>query len=279
MPDIVFNPNKSNRLLRREDLSGLGRKFCPTRSVSNEAEIPSESTELEVICDLLFSDLPNVQEQPAEGVEFWPGWPVKVPEPGRGTMEFHQALAFPRRSPWVEEAYSWLNTRLQGLAQGCVSVIYQRSEVRFQTTFDNPTACRQDFPIFRGLSSKEHGFDLLCAFSASNLLTPNPDQVRDYLTQDQAFQELVLVICKRAREEFGPDTELSLELYRDPEIDDEYLTLYVRQPSYNADILDRIERVGQKFAEPLEKASGYLLLTTDFRPPRRTNAVRLESVR
>ena len=38
--------------------------------------------------------------------------------------------------------------------------------------------------------------------------------------EHSALQLLLLQICQRVREEFGQDAELSLELYRDPEIDD-----------------------------------------------------------
>jgi hypothetical protein len=83
----------------------------------------------------------------------------------------------------------------------------------------------------------------------------------------------VLAIAEQARQEFSHDAERSLELYRDPEVNDQYLTLYIRQTRYDADILARIHRVVEPFADQLAQASGYLLLTTDFRPPRGTHAV------
>ncbi len=75
-------------------------------------------------------------------------------------------------------------------------------------------------------------------------------------------------ICKRARKHFRPDVELSLEVYRDPEIDDEYLTLYVRQSEYDLTIMDRIDEVREQLAALLNHVSGSLLITTDFCPPR-----------
>jgi hypothetical protein len=60
-----------------------------------------------------------------------------------------------------------------------------------------------------------------------------------------------------------------LELYRDPEIDDEYLTLYVRQRRYDADkLLEEIEDLRAGSQAALRETSGWLLVTTDFRPPR-----------
>jgi hypothetical protein len=88
-----------------------------------------------------------------------------------------------------------------------------------------------------------------------------------YLSEHQALSMLLPAVGKDLREEFGSGEELSLELYRDPEFADEYLTLYVRQVAYDSNVMDRIERVGQSHAAALEQVSGTLLITTDFRPP------------
>ncbi len=47
------------------------------------------------------------------------------------------------------------------------------------------------------------------------------------------LREVVQVVCRTAAECFGEQVQLSLEVYRDPEIRDEYLTLYVRQENYD----------------------------------------------
>lgn len=99
------------------------------------------------------------------------------------------------------------------------------------------------------------------------------EQIRDYLAECPDLGVLLPDICKAARAEFGPSSELSLMLYRDPEAVDQYLTLYIRQPKYEPEILARIERVSHSFEGQLELTSGHLLLTTDFRPPRRTHGV------
>jgi hypothetical protein len=70
--------------------------------------------------------------------------------------------------------------------------------------------------------------------------------------------------------------ELALEVYKAPEIDDRYLTLYIRQEKYQSGIIDRIEAVTSQFMAQLEAASGYLLITTDFRRARGNNAVWLD---
>jgi len=95
-----------------------------------------------------------------------------------------------------------------------------------------------------------------------------PSEVSDYLIRYPDLSNFVLYICKIARDEFGIQTQLSLEIYNDPEIEDEYLTLYVRQQHYDENILDKIEDVRKQYEEMLIGRSGWLLVTTDFHPPR-----------
>ena len=83
--------------------------------------------------------------------------------------------------------------------------------------------------------------------------------------------KLLPAVCCKARHLFGSDNELSLELYKDPEFEDRYLTLYMRQEEYLPDTMDRIEAVRRQFDEALENVSGQLLITTDFRRPRGPN--------
>jgi hypothetical protein len=49
--------------------------------------------------------------------------------------------------------------------------------------------------------------------------------------------------------------------------------LYVRLPAYDDTTIARMDRVTQEFDDELCRASGYLLLTTDFRPPRAERGV------
>jgi hypothetical protein len=71
-----------------------------------------------------------------------------------------------------------------------------------------------------------------------------------------------------AREKLGTDVQLSLELYHDPEVEDEYPTLYVRQRNYQERILEMIESVREEYEGMLAKKTGWFHVTTDFRSPR-----------
>ena len=84
----------------------------------------------------------------------------------------------------------------------------------------------------------------------------------------EALRPLLPEACDRIREDFGAEAELSLDEYRDPEIDDHYLSLCVRQPVYDPDILARIRGVRASFADEWNGSAGWVLITTDFRAPR-----------
>jgi len=94
-----------------------------------------------------------------------------------------------------------------------------------------------------------------------------PAVVRDYLLRYPDTIDVLPSLCRTALEQFGIGMQLSLEPYRDPEIDDEYLTLYVRQKEYDERIMDIIDEVCSAHEEELSEMSGWLVVTTDFRPP------------
>jgi hypothetical protein len=130
------------------------------------------------------------------------------------------------------------------------------------------------------ISSLDAAFATLAKeLAAMHVLLPDSKQVESYLVLHPGLGSIVPAICKQARQELGPEVELSLEAYTDPEIDDRYLTLYVRQAKYGPDSMSRIEHVSRQFDDALDKAPGYFLITTDFRRPRGSNGVRLERPR
>ena len=96
---------------------------------------------------------------------------------------------------------------------------------------------------------------------------PKPLEVQEYLKDNADLADLLPAIYQRVREEVGEQAELSVEVYGDPETDDPYLTLYVRQAVYEPDLLTRLDRARAPFGELLSDRSGWLLVTTDFRPP------------
>jgi len=97
--------------------------------------------------------------------------------------------------------------------------------------------------------------------------------VRRYMKSHASVIPLLPDVCQRVRGEFGSETELALDEYRDPEIDDRYLILSLRLPNYELDTMDRIERVNQTIENRIKPNTAYLLVTTDFQQARSNNCV------
>lgn len=102
---------------------------------------------------------------------------------------------------------------------------------------------------------------------------PNPAEIKRYLRRYDDMLELVLEVCQLTRGCFPPSTELSLEVYRDPEVEDEHLTLYVRQRPYDANLMKKLKGITPTYLDELAYKSGWLSVTTDFRFPRYQDAL------
>ena len=114
---------------------------------------------------------------------------------------------------------------------------------------------------------------ILQRLSEQGVLLPNKKEVTAYLGGHARLARLLPGICSEIRKALGDEVELSLEKYKDPEIDDCYLTLYARQGKYEFDILDRLQAINDRLSQRLEAIPGYFLLATDFSPPRGCNGV------
>ncbi len=111
-------------------------------------------------------------------------------------------------------------------------------------------------------------YGLRFALAASAFEITRVAEVRSYLDSHADMYGVTEEICKAARREFGPEAFLTLQVYHDPEIDDEYLVLYVRLRTYGPDTMSRIRSVADAFENELCQTSGSILMTTDFRPIR-----------
>jgi len=95
----------------------------------------------------------------------------------------------------------------------------------------------------------------------------NAGDVIDYITKHPGMFDVVLYACLLACEEFIADSQVSLELYTDNESSDKYLTLYIRQEHYADDIIEKMDKICDEYEAELADQSGWLLLTTDYKPP------------
>lgn len=107
-------------------------------------------------------------------------------------------------------------------------------------------------------------------FESMNILMPYKAGVRDYLIKHNDMSKVVFDACVAARRHLDLRYQLSLELYRDPEEDNEHLVLYVRQEKYDENIMDTIDKINEEFEGDLDGKSGWFLVTTDFKRPRRS---------
>lgn len=104
--------------------------------------------------------------------------------------------------------------------------------------------------------------------SSRKVNVPYPEQVKSYLAANPRLIEITEKVCALAEAEFSGETRLSLELYVDPEVDDQYLTLYVRQPEDDQNTWDKVERIRESYQDDLAVLSGWLHVTVDFRSPK-----------
>jgi hypothetical protein len=109
---------------------------------------------------------------------------------------------------------------------------------------------------------------ILQRLAGYGILVPKAPDVAAYIGQYVQLAQLLPNIGAEVREALGPQVELTLELYKDPEVDDRYLTMYVRKEQYEADIWDHLQSISERFNNQLEEVPGYFLLTTDFSRPR-----------
>jgi len=105
---------------------------------------------------------------------------------------------------------------------------------------------------------------------------PSLARVRNYLLNYSDITDILHSVCQSIREYFGCEAEISLEVYEDPEIEDEYLTLYIRAQEYSDSIINKIRDLRKEFGEQLSRTDGWILITTDFKKPQ--HAVRLERI-
>jgi hypothetical protein len=101
--------------------------------------------------------------------------------------------------------------------------------------------------------------------AGDNVEIEHEEGVHLYLDRHSDLLGIVEEVCKTARQEFGADASLALAVYRDPEIRDEYLALYVRLQAYPPDMLQRLRAVAAAHENQLWDKSGSLLVTSDFR--------------
>ena len=121
----------------------------------------------------------------------------------------------------------------------------------------------------RGSASETAGIEAaLSVLSRKRIEIRNGGDVRGYLLRHSDMADMAVHVCDLASRCLGPQSQLSLEVYHDPEFEDEYLTLVVRQEVYDERLFDAIQDLRKEYQHELAGASGWFLVTTDFEPPK-----------
>jgi hypothetical protein len=94
------------------------------------------------------------------------------------------------------------------------------------------------------------------------------EEVLEYLLRFPDMLEAVNQVIRTVREHL-PEAQLELVVYHDPEIEDEYLVLYARFSQYTSAVMERIRAARRAYSPYIRDKSGWILLTTDFRQPRK----------
>lgn len=98
---------------------------------------------------------------------------------------------------------------------------------------------------------------------------PEVSKVKNYLSDFPELIEILPSVCKVTREKFPQDNaQLSLELDRDIEGQDEQLVLFVRQDHYEGNILEIIDEIRSKYSDSLVGKKAWFIVMTDFASPK-----------
>ena len=103
---------------------------------------------------------------------------------------------------------------------------------------------------------------------SKRIMIAQPAEVRDYLLRYPDVTDLLLPDCEAILYRFTQQAKLSLEVYHDHEIEDEYLTLFVRQQNCDENVMKEIKEIRAGYERMLIGKTGWLFVTTDFRPPK-----------
>jgi len=111
--------------------------------------------------------------------------------------------------------------------------------------------------------------DLLGFLSSKNIRLPDLTGITDYLIECSDIINFMEPVANKVTEYFDRNSQISLEVYHDPEIDDSYLVIYVRQNPYSEDIIELIDEINELIAHNIScDLSGWISVTTDFDFPK-----------
>ena len=107
----------------------------------------------------------------------------------------------------------------------------------------------------------------------ADVTVEDTDEVRAYLARYPDLIPVLREMCLEARRQLGDEADLVVRINRDPEFYDPYVKIVVRLPRYGGEVMDRLDRISERFDTAREASDGWLHVTTDFRRARGRDAV------
>lgn len=109
----------------------------------------------------------------------------------------------------------------------------------------------------------------ILSLAQKNIKIPHPGEIRDYLLEYPDIMNIIEKITPVVADYFAIKSQISLEVYHDPEFSDSYLIMYVRQDTYKDDIIDRLDKINEEIIRNMtENMAGWISVTTDFNFPK-----------
>ena len=106
------------------------------------------------------------------------------------------------------------------------------------------------------------------SIGSTGVCVPDVQSVTSYISAHPDTGPLLEHLASKLRASFGNNADVTLEVYCDPEIDDRYLTFYVRKPDLSPSDMELIDHISEEFSPGLATASGWVVVMPDFRPSR-----------
>lgn len=94
------------------------------------------------------------------------------------------------------------------------------------------------------------------------------DKILEYLSKFPDILDLVKEMCQSTRRYF-PEAKLVLDKYKDPEIEDEFLVLYIRYPTYNEVTIEMlrqgVDEISFEYKDAFRGKKGWFMICHDFK--------------
>jgi len=90
--------------------------------------------------------------------------------------------------------------------------------------------------------------------------------VRKYLLLFPQISELIFRACHRLIQQFQNEAQIVVDFYKDPEIKDEYIIIFVKSDCWDNAKIDVLEEISREFIEALTDVQGWFIIMPYYKP-------------